>query len=358
MMIEKTGLSRFDLLLVSLQIALLLGIFLFKTAFVNLKNLEQCEPIPKAFIKKFLIENTRCVKLIKVILMRGLKMKASIDCVHCYLKQAVNCMSIAGIDEDKQYPVLFNIMDNVKTMDRQRTPAENSTEMLINLYQMINSNDPYKEIKQRLNTLGLDLYPKLKAYINKSDNKLYDALKIAASGNIIDLGISRDFDINASLEHSLSEGFSKDDYDRFIDKLNRVDHVVIVGDNAGEIVFDKLLVEELNKKGKKVIYIVKGGPILNDATMEDAIQVGMDTITEVITTGSNYLGVPLNKVAPKIVTLLADSGLVISKGQANFESLEHEELARDRVFFLLKIKCPWVGTTAGANFGDVVFFVR
>ncbi|WP_027364513.1 damage-control phosphatase ARMT1 family protein [Desulfotruncus alcoholivorax] len=285
-------------------------------------------------------------------------MKASVDCVHCYLKQAVNCMSIAGVDEDRQYPVLFNIMDNIKTMDRQRTPAENSTEMLINLYQMINSNDPYQEIKKRLNTLGLDLYPGLKEYINKSGNKLYNALKIAASGNIIDLGINRDFDINASLEHSLSIGFSKDDYDRFIEKLGRVDQVVIVGDNAGEIVFDKLLVEELNQMGKKVAYIVKGGPILNDATMEDAVEVGMDKIAEVMTTGSNYLGVPLNKVAPEVVTLLANSDLVVSKGQANFESLEHEELARDRVFFLLKIKCPWVGKTAGANLGDVVFFAR
>jgi len=285
-------------------------------------------------------------------------MQATIDCVHCYLKQAVTCMSIAGIDEDKQHQILFDLMDDIKVMDRKRTPAENSTELLLKVYKQINDNDPYKEVKRKSNVLGLELYPKLKNYLKSSENRLYDALKISVSGNVIDLGINRSFDLDASLKHSLKFGFSKDHYDRFNSKLGKTDKVVIVGDNAGEIVFDKLLVEELSSMGKMITYIVKGGPVLNDATMEDAVQVGMDKIARVITTGSNYLGVPLQKVSGEVKILLKYSDLVISKGQANFESLEHEELAKDKVFFLLKIKCECVGRVAGAEFGDVVFFTK
>ncbi len=285
-------------------------------------------------------------------------MQSFVDCVHCYLKQAVTCMSIAGIDEDRQYGILFDLMDDIKSMDRKRTPAENSTEILLKVYKLINSDDPYKEVKKKSNLLALEWYPLLKDFLKRSQNRLHDALKISASGNVIDLGINRSFDINASLKHSLDAGFSKDDFGMFFNKLDKEDEIVIVGDNAGEIVFDQLLVEELSSMGKKVTYIVKGGPVLNDATMEDAIQVGMDKAARVITTGSNYLGVPIQKVSGEVGRLLKESGLVISKGQANFESLEHEEMAEGRIFFLLKIKCECVAKVAGANFGDVVFFTR
>jgi uncharacterized protein with ATP-grasp and redox domains len=267
-------------------------------------------------------------------------------------------MSIAGTGEERQRQILFELMDDIKKMDQHRTPSENSTEMLFKIYKLINSDDPYKEEKYKSNIRALELYPKLKENLNGSADRLYDALKISVSGNVIDLGINKKFDINASLKQSLTVGFALDDYHRFAAKLDNVDHVVIVGDNAGEIVFDRLLAEELASMGKKVTYIVKSGPVLNDATMEDAKQAGMDKTAGVITTGSNYLGAPLQKVSEEVKKLLYESELVISKGQAYFETLEHEELARDKVFFLLKIKCESVGKVAGAKFGDLVFFTR
>ncbi|AEF94227.1 protein of unknown function DUF89 [Desulfotomaculum nigrificans CO-1-SRB] len=285
-------------------------------------------------------------------------MKAYIDCVHCYLKQAVTCMTLAEVNEDRQHEILFELMDNIKKMDRNNTPAENSTEILLKVYRLLGNSDPYKEAKQYSNDLALKIYPKLKELLEQSDDRLYDALKIAVAGNIIDMGINRTFDINESLKYSLRVGFSRDNYDLFVKKLQQVDEVVILGDNSGEIVFDKILVEELVRMGKKIIYVVKDSPILNDATMDDAIYVGMDKIARVITTGSNYLGAPLNRVSPTLLNLLQQAKLVISKGQANFESLEQEEIAKNKIFFLLKIKCDGVGRVAGAKLGDVAFFVR
>ncbi|KJS03315.1 MAG: hypothetical protein VR68_01520 [Peptococcaceae bacterium BRH_c4a] len=285
-------------------------------------------------------------------------MQPFVDCVHCYLKQAVTCMNIAGIDEERQHRILFDLMDDIKIMDRSRTPAENSTEMLLTVYKLINNPDPYKEVKIKSNDLALELYPDLKDYLDRSGDRLREALKISVSGNVIDLGINRSFDINASLKHSLNTGFARDDYDLFKKTLDTAEEVVIIGDNSGEIVFDRLLAEELSRMGKRITYIVKGGPILNDATLEDAAQAGINKTAGIITTGSNYLGLPLKKVSGEIIKLLKESRLIISKGQANFESLEHEDLARGRIFFLLKIKCESVGKVAGATFGDNVFFTR
>lgn len=285
-------------------------------------------------------------------------MQAQIDCFYCYFKQIANCMDIAGIDEDRQYQILFDLVDDIKKMDRTSTPAENTTEMLLKLYRKIDNNDPFKESKEKSNTLALKIYPVLKDYLRKSNNKLYDALKISVAGNIIDLGIKKDYDLSASLEFSLKEGFARDNYPRFREKLAAAENVLIIGDNAGEIVFDRLLVEELNRLGKKITYIVKGSPILNDATIDDARQAGIDKIATVITTGTYYLGTPLTKISAKVKNLLGKSSLIISKGQANFETLEHEELAKDRIFFLLKIKCPCIGKAAGAKLGDIVFFTR
>jgi len=285
-------------------------------------------------------------------------MQAQIDCFYCYFKQIVNVLDIAGIEEERQYQLLFDLVDDVKQMDRTRTPAENTTEMLLKLYRLIDDPDPFKASKEESNAVALEYYPFLTDYLQKSTDKLYDALKIAAAGNIIDLGIKKDYDLEASLQYSLKEGFAIDHYPKFAERLAVSDGVLIIGDNAGEIVFDRLLVEELTRRGKKVTYLVKDIPILNDATMDDARQVGMDQIATVITTGSPYLGLPLAKIPAEARALLAEANLIIAKGQANFETLEHEELAKDKVFFLLKIKCDCVGQVANAKLDDVVFFTR
>jgi len=285
-------------------------------------------------------------------------MQTFVDCIYCYLKQAANCMAIAEVEEETCCEVLYKLMDHIKLMDRKRSPAENSTEILLKTYKLINNLDPYKEIKAKSNALALKMYPRLKEYLKRSFDPLLEALKISAAGNIIDLGLNKSFDLEASLHQSLHTGFTKNDYELFQNKLNKSESVVIIADNAGEIVFDRLLAEELAQMGKKVICLVKGGPIINDATRVDALQAGMDKTAEIIDSGSNYLGTLLHRISPEAKSLLEKAELVISKGQANFESLEHEELAKGRIFFLLKIKCEGVGKIAGARFGDVVFFVR
>jgi uncharacterized protein with ATP-grasp and redox domains len=267
-------------------------------------------------------------------------------------------MTMANIDEDKQHEVLYKLMDYVKTFDRNDTPADNSTRVVHKTYELIGVEDPYREIKKQSNDLALSIYPKLKKLLDKSEDRLYDALKIAVAGNVIDLGINRSFDIDGALSQSLKTGFAKDHYDRFREKLSETDEVLFIGDNAGEIVFDRVLIEELADMGKKITYAVKEGPALNDSTMEDVLYTGMDKAAKVITTGSNWLGVCFSHVSESFLNEMSSAKVAIAKGQANFESLEHKDVAEDRIFFLLKVKCENVAKVAGTGFGDMAFFTR
>lgn len=285
-------------------------------------------------------------------------MRSSIDCVHCYLKQAVSCMQHAGTVSGKQYEVIFELMDYIKDFDRNESPAVNSTLALLKAQEIIGSKDPYSKVKRQSNDLAMALYPRLRNIIAKAKDRLYEALKVSVAGNVIDLGINRSFDIEEGLRYSLESGFSLDHYSRFLKPLEKTDKLLFIGDNAGEILFDRLLVEELAARGKQVTYVVKQGPILNDSTMEDAVYTGMDKVARVITSGSNYLGTYLKKISPEFKDLLDNSSLIISKGQANFESLENEASFRGKIFYLLKIKCDEIARVSGSRLGDVVFFSR
>lgn len=285
-------------------------------------------------------------------------MKVGIDCVHCYLKQVVSAMTLAGIHKDEQYKIMYKMMDYVKTLDLNKSPAENSSDVLLRSYKLMDCNDPYEKVKRDSNDLALNLEAYLSGLSKKYEDKLDFALKMAVAGNVIDLGIHRSFDIEEAINQVLHIGFTINDYKDFVQELNNAEEVMILGDNAGEVVFDKILVKELSNLGKKITYVVKEGPILNDSTMEDAKYVGMDKLAHVMTNGSNYLGTCLTKVSSQFVNEFRKAPLIISKGQANFESLEAEDLHHQNVYFLLKLKCEDVAHVAGKDFGDMVFMKK
>lgn len=288
-------------------------------------------------------------------------MNCQIDCIHCYLKQAVSAMKLIDVPESKQQQILFELMDDIKTYDTTKSPAENSSIALIKTYEMINNDDPYEQVKKEANDMVMTLLPRLENIINDSEDKLYTAIKLAVAGNIIDLGIQRSFDIDDAIEQCLNIGFTKDDYKQFLEKLNNTDKIMIVGDNTGEIVFDILLVEQLKKMGKEVSYMVKSGPVINDSTIKDAVYVGMDKIANVFESGCRVVGTPVSLLSEYAYNEMKNTTLIISKGQGNFETLEDEDISKDRIFFLLRIKCHDVAVFASKmankniDYQDIVF---
>ncbi|WP_271629795.1 damage-control phosphatase ARMT1 family protein [Caldicellulosiruptor sp. DIB 104C] len=281
-------------------------------------------------------------------------MNALIDCIHCYLKQAVSCMEMANIPDERKKEVLYELMDFIKTLNPQDSPAYNSSLVLLKTYEIIQNNDPYYSAKKQSNALALELFESVRKKVFESKDPLYESLKAAVAGNVIDLGIKREFDIESELSHAFDFGFSIDDYPLLKKKLQNSKNIVIAGDNAGEIVFDKVLVEVLNQMSKNVYYIVKTKPILNDATLEDAKEVGMDKVATIVETGLGLLGIPKEFVSSQLKQLILNVDIVISKGQANFESLDEFEEIQDNIFYLLKIKCEYLAKKLNFKHGDLV----
>lgn len=282
-------------------------------------------------------------------------MKVTVDCIPCYLTQCKNALLKAEVKEDDQFQILNNLLPIISGLDNNSTPAENSTIILHRLVDMIGGNDPYKKAKYESNELAESYLPKLNKIISESKNPLHTALKLSVAGNVIDLGIFQDYDIEASIKDVLNTDFALDDYNAFVDLLKISDSILIIGDNSGEIVFDKLLLKELKKDLTNIVYGVKGGFIINDATNFDAQQVGISKLARVITNGNNYLGTVENQCSGQFLEAMEYADIIISKGQANYETLESTKLAGEKTFFLLKAKCPVVAENLGVKYGDIIF---
>jgi uncharacterized protein with ATP-grasp and redox domains len=281
-------------------------------------------------------------------------MRVEPDCIPCYLKQSISTLRVAGVEEKEINGFIYNVLDMIPLLDLEATPCENSSIILHKVYELLGDRDPYKDAKKQWNNYALNQYQNFVSYIEKSDDRLLAALKVSVAGNIIDMGITPDFDIDLALNEITGKEFDYSDYEQFKEMLNESQNILFIGDNSGEIVFDKVLVEELLKRGKRVVYAVKSNPILNDATFEDAEQVGLASICEITGTGNKMLGVSYERCSHEFLTALKKADIVISKGQANFESMEGSSLAGSKTFFILRAKCPLVARCLGVKLGDIV----
>ncbi len=282
-------------------------------------------------------------------------MKVTAECIPCYLNQILNAMEKGEFSPEKRAETLAGLLSEVAVLDREKTPAENSSVMLHRLVQLMEGTDPFKNAKAESNELALEYYPELHQVVFESADPLKQAISFAVAGNVVDLGIFVDYDLGAAVREVMDAGFKKDDYECFRDMLQNSRKILIIGDNSGEIVFDMLLAEILVQRNLEVFYGVKESFILNDATPDDARQVGMDKICRVVTNGNNYLGTIAERCSHEFIEILTNSDLIISKGQANYESLEGTRLAGEKTFFLLKAKCKVVAEKLDVNYGNLVF---
>ncbi|MCD6129607.1 MAG: DUF89 family protein, partial [Deltaproteobacteria bacterium] len=208
--------------------------------------------------------------------------------------------------------------------------------------------DPYKEIKKESTEKGLALYPSLKDEVEKSNDKLLTAIRIAIAGNVIDFGVNRNFNIEEEIDTVLKKDFAIFDYDKFKDYLDKSDEILYIGDNAGESVFDRILIEVMKKP---VIYVVREMPVINDVTYEDAVQAGIDKVATILSSGTSAPGTVLETCNEEFKEIYRNSKFVIGKGQGNYEGLSDE---KHLIFFLLKAKCWVIADDIGVNEGDIV----
>ncbi|BDU50360.1 damage-control phosphatase ARMT1 family protein [Haliovirga abyssi] len=279
-------------------------------------------------------------------------MKTYVECIPCIINQGIKIGRRLDIKDEKIEEMVRELMDHLKGENFNKTPAELAkySYKIINKYMM--TNDPYKEIKKYYNESMLKLVPEIKNIINNSGNRFEIAMKIAVLGNIIDFGSKHKFSENDIIKKVRDIGnsyFAIDDSKKLYDKLRVSKTLLYIGDNCGEIVFDKIFIEyiKFSFPNLKIYYGVRGEPVINDVTIVDAKDVNMEEVAEVIDNGDNSPGTVLNNISGKFKDLLFNSDLVISKGQGNYETLN--EINRDDVFLLFMAKCDVVSKELGVK---------
>ncbi|MEW6213728.1 MAG: ARMT1-like domain-containing protein [Nitrospirota bacterium] len=280
-------------------------------------------------------------------------MRVHLDCFPCFLRQSVIALRLGTKDESLQKAILKSILADIQRADTSKPPAYATTFIHRNIRQLL-GKDPFKEIKSEYNQVALGLYPSLKTIIEKSPDTLWTATRLAIAGNVIDFGIFTSVDIEGAIRKALNNPLAVDNYSAFRDAVSITDKILYLTDNAGEIVFDRLLIETLRSLGKKVKAVVKSSPVINDSTMEDAVESGLTEVCEVIDNGSDAVGTILEWTSSKFQETFKDAQLVISKGQGNFETLIDTE---KKIFFLFQSKCDVVSKELGLSTGSMLLKV-
>ena len=286
-------------------------------------------------------------------------MKTYLDCIPCFFRQALEGARIVGASPKVQKQVIDELANIIPEVSLNSPPPEIARFGYNLLKKLSRNNDPYKKIKQESNRLALKIYNKLKNKVVHSGDRLLTSLEIAIAGNIIDFGVKSNLNIDEELKKILvrEEKYIHRKtifhYSAFKWALSEAKNILYLGDNAGETVFDKILIEEIRKKyPKKIIYFaVKDEPIINDALFEDAEYCGIDKLAEVISNGSDAPGTILRLCNSSFKKIYRKADMVISKGQGNFESLSQEKRP---IFFLFMVKCQVVAKHTGCKLGDIV----
>lgn len=288
----------------------------------------------------------------------------TLHCAHCLLERAVNQVKLATGNPDLQMKVIAEMLDFLaENFDENSVPSHIGTDRDL-LVQELTGCDPYKDLKHESNVIAMGILGELKNLVEEtgdSESRFRQATLIAAAANAIEFDVSgREFSLD-ELRYIISKVESDlaiDQVEEFRELCKGADEVLYLMDNAGEIVLDMILISEIQRIGPKVTAVVKGGPVLNDATMADAEEVGLhETADSVVDTGASAIGVNLERNSEDFISLFSSAKLVVAKGMGNYESLT-ELKPTCPVVHIFRTKCPPVAQHVGAELNKNVVLIR
>jgi len=283
-------------------------------------------------------------------------MKTALDCIPCFTRQALDAARMVSTEASVHEDVARRVLALAAEMDFAQPPPVVGRDIHRIIRAVTGVVDPYRDIKERFTRFALSLYPSLAERVANSDDRLETAVRLAIAGNVIDLGVESDITeeaIERGVEEMLSGRIAGAALEAFRERVAEASDILYIADNAGEIVFDRLLIEELQPT--PVTVVVRGHPVINDATRADAEAAGLDGRVEIIDNGSDAPGTVLTDISPECRRRFDRADLVIAKGQGNYETLS--EVDRE-VFFLLKAKCPVIADDIGCETGSIVVAKR
>jgi len=280
-------------------------------------------------------------------------MISHLDCYACLVRQSVEVIRMIGTEAEKQPALLKEVLRLLADLREDATPARLAAEVHTLIRRRSRLPDLYVAQKQRCNELALAALPHIRRHLEASSDRIDTTARIAIAGNIIDHGaMGESFDLEATLKECLNSPLAIDDLSQLKSDLMSARKVVYVGDNAGEIVFDRIFVEEIKKAGNPhIVFVVRGQPILNDVTLADARATGLAKLAEVVASGGNAPGCELENSPPELRRHFETADVIVSKGQGNYEALSHQPF---NIYFLLKVKCPVIAGDIGARKGGSV----
>jgi len=275
-------------------------------------------------------------------------MKTYLDCLPCMINQALRAGRIATNDDEKIKQILDEVGAMIKDIPMYQTPVQSGMFIYNKISEITGITDPYKKLKKESIDEALEIYPALEKLMDITSDSLEKAIRIAIAGNIIDFGVNQTYDIKSELVEIMDKSFAINDYRSFRKNVQNAKSILYIGDNAGESVFDRILIKTL---GKPVTYVVRDAPIINDVTYQDAIDSGIDEVADIISSGSTAPGTVLELCNKQFIAQFNNAEMIISKGQGNYESLSDSNRP---IFFLLKAKCEIIADDLGVNKNDII----
>ncbi len=271
-----------------------------------------------------------------------------LDCIACIMNQALRAGRFATDDEIIIRQLLSDVGMMIKDIPMEASPPEIGGIVYRRINSIISNNDPYMDIKDANIKKALSIYDDIADFVDNSESPLLYAVKAAIAGNIIDFGVNKPFDIEKDIINVIKMDFAVNHFEAFKSQLDKAEYILYIGDNAGEGVFDRILIERL---GKRVIYAVRGIPIINDITLREAKMIGLNDIAQIVSSGVRSPGLIMSEANEEFVSIFDSADMIISKGQGNYEALSDN---KKDIFFLLRAKCGIIARDIGVNEGDIV----
>ncbi|MFP4418861.1 MAG: damage-control phosphatase ARMT1 family protein [Chitinispirillaceae bacterium] len=280
-------------------------------------------------------------------------MKTFHDCLPCFVTQSLEWLRRCGTSPSIIDETMREVFEKLAIIDYDAPPPVLAGEIYRTIRRKTGRSDPYVEEKKRFNIFACNLLSAMRGSVEQAENRILTGVKLAIAANIIDFGkygkLSEE-DVQLCFDRALSEELDLAALGRLEQAVREAKLILYLCDNAGEIIFDRFFIESLPTE--KLICAVRGAPVINDATWEDALWAKLPDIVPVITNGHDAPGTVIDKCSEGFRKTFDEADLIIAKGQGNFETLS--ETRGKRIFFLLQVKCPVIARDAGYPHGSFV----
>ncbi len=276
------------------------------------------------------------------------------DCLVCLFNQTLRVTKALNCDDRCSKEVLDKAAIVISKFDLNMTPPEAAAILYPKISEVVGKEDVYEAKKIESTNRAFEFLDFVLEKINSSKDDVDAALRAAVAGNVIDFATEVMFDIKNEIETIFEADFAIDEKSLFKQKLKNAKTLMVIGDNVGEHVFDKVMMEILFdfNPNLDIYYVVRGKPIINDVTVSDAKSIDIDKIAQIVDSGVDTPGFVYERANEETKKLFNEADLILAKGMGNYECME--QIKDDRIFYLFKVKCSVVANKIGKKIGDLI----